>query len=95
MRFQVHWVSLIVVFLNFLDPPLKCLPKFIQANNVSSVLKRPMYLFIPDISITNNFIIAVDYQVTYDFTMIQGAEPGQDPLAVLKARTCELRLHSF
>ncbi|XP_020624682.1 transient receptor potential cation channel subfamily A member 1-like [Orbicella faveolata] len=26
-----------------------------------------------------------DFKVTYDFTMIQGAEPGQDPLAVLKA----------
>ena len=52
-----------------------------------------MYPFIPDILITNNFIIDVDYQVTYDFTMIQGAEPGQDPLAVLKVRTCQLRLH--
>ena len=35
------------------------------------------------------------YQVTYDFTMIQGAEPGQDPLAILKVRTSELRLNVF
>ena len=48
--------------------------------------------FIPVILVANNSII-INYQVTYDFTMIQGAEPGQDPLAVLKVRTCQLRLH--
>ena len=49
----------------------------------------------PVILVTKNFIIGINYQVTYDFTMIQGAEPGQDPLAVLKVLTCEHCLTLF
>ncbi|XP_020624731.1 transient receptor potential cation channel subfamily A member 1-like [Orbicella faveolata] len=34
-----------------------------------------------------------DFKVTYDFTMIQGAEPGQDPLAVLKTMLKHRRIN--